>query len=452
MKVPVIIFALLAFGSIAFAQEPSGTVFKLVLSDHPGQLTWGADGFKIVQSSAKPNGRELGIRGQDSWGRLSFLGFLFLMPEGAPLTSAKCRDGALDLEKKGNPSLTILRTSEISRSPGLPLSLATYTTKTRDGSVGYLVRGFVATSDICGDLEFYSKKPISADDADLVRVFSSYQLDPTYAPKFADVVFYAQVLYQTKMYQAAGPAFEKALALLPEDGSPFPSARVARRVVTDQAGMAYGVSGDLRKARAVFEAAAEVQKAGIKVKPEVMIPLVGFKRELDLQVAVVHAAAKAVMAEKKVKLTYMVGTMIEIPRGALTADEIAQTAEFFSFGTNDLTQTCLGMSRDDSGSFLPPYAELEIIKTNPFASIDQAGVGQLMKIAVEKGNKGRPGIKLGICGEHGGDPNSVKFCHKLGLNYVSCSPFRVPVARLAAAQAALEDEAAKPANKPTKKK
>ncbi len=174
-----------------------------------------------------------------------------------------------------------------------------------------------------------------------------------------------------------------------------------------------------------------------------MIPLVGFKKELDLQVAVVRAAAKAVMAEQKVKLNYMVGTMIEVPRGALTADEIAQTAEFFSFGTNDLTQTCLGMSRDDSGSFLPPYAELEICKTNPFASIDQAGVGQLMKIAVEKGNKGRPGIKLGICGEHGGDPNSVKFCHKLGLTYVSCSPFRVPVARLAAAQAALEEEAAK---------
>ncbi|MEI6786517.1 MAG: putative PEP-binding protein, partial [Verrucomicrobiota bacterium] len=141
------------------------------------------------------------------------------------------------------------------------------------------------------------------------------------------------------------------------------------------------------QARAVFEAAAEVQKAGIKVKPEVMIPLVGFKKELDLQVAVVHAAAKAVMAEQKVKLNYMVGTMIEVPRGALTADEIAQTAEFFSFGTNDLTQTCLGMSRDDSGSFLPPYAELEIIKTNPFASIDQSGVGQLMKMAVEKGNQ-----------------------------------------------------------------
>ncbi|MCX6912556.1 MAG: pyruvate, phosphate dikinase [Verrucomicrobia bacterium] len=218
-------------------------------------------------------------------------------------------------------------------------------------------------------------------------------------------------------------------------------------------GIVYSEISEMQ-ARAVFEAAAEVQKAGIKVKPEVMIPLVGFKKELDLQVAVVHAAAKAVMAEQKVKINYMVGTMIEVPRGALTADEIAQTAEFFSFGTNDLTQACLGMSRDDSGSFLPPYAELEIIKTNPFASIDQAGVGQLMKIAVEKGNQGRPGIKLGICGEHGGDPNSVKFCHKLGLTYVSCSPFRVPVARLAAAQAALEEEAetaAKGAKKAKKK-
>jgi pyruvate,orthophosphate dikinase len=193
------------------------------------------------------------------------------------------------------------------------------------------------------------------------------------------------------------------------------------------------------QARAVFEAAAEVQKQGIKVKPEVMIPLVGFKRELDLQVELVHRVAKEVMTAKKVKLNYLVGTMIEVPRGALTADEIAETAQFFSFGTNDLTQTCLGMSRDDSGSFLPPYQELEIIRKNPFASIDQAGVGQLMKIAVEKGRSGRPDIKLGICGEHGGDPDSVKFCHRLGLTYVSCSPFRVPVARLAAAQAALEE-------------
>ena len=203
------------------------------------------------------------------------------------------------------------------------------------------------------------------------------------------------------------------------------------------------------QSRAVFEAAALVQKAGIKVKPEVMIPLVGFKKELDLQVEVVHRVAKEVMAEKKVKLDYLVGTMIEVPRGALTADEIAQTAEFFSFGTNDLTQTCLGMSRDDSGSFLGAYQEQEIIKKNPFATIDQNGVGQLIKIAAERGNKTRPGIKLGICGEHGGDPESVKFCHRAGLTYVSCSPFRVPVARLAAAQAALEDEAAK---KPAKKK
>jgi pyruvate, orthophosphate dikinase len=191
------------------------------------------------------------------------------------------------------------------------------------------------------------------------------------------------------------------------------------------------------QSRAIFEAAAEVQKSGTKVNPEVMIPLVGFKRELDLQVEIVHRVAQEVQAAKKVKLTYLVGTMIEVPRSALTADEISETAEFFSFGTNDLTQTALGMSRDDSGSFLPHYAELEIVKRNPFATIDQNGVGQLMQIAIEKGRKTRSKIKLGICGEHGGDPDSVKFCHRIGLDYVSCSPFRVPIARLAAAQAAL---------------
>ena len=193
------------------------------------------------------------------------------------------------------------------------------------------------------------------------------------------------------------------------------------------------------QARAVFEAAADANKAGFKAKPEIMIPLVGFKKELDLQVAVVHEVAAAVQKEKKTKIPYTVGTMIEVPRGALTADEIAHTAEFFSFGTNDLTQTCLGMSRDDSGSFLPGYAESEIVKKNPFATIDQTGVGALMQIAIEKGQKTRPGIKLGICGEHGGEPDSVKFCHKIGLTYVSCSPYRVPVARLAAAQAAIEE-------------
>jgi pyruvate,orthophosphate dikinase len=191
------------------------------------------------------------------------------------------------------------------------------------------------------------------------------------------------------------------------------------------------------QARAVFEAAAQVQKEGIKVRPEVMIPLVGFKKELDLQIEVVHQAARDVEKEQKVKLNYMVGTMIEIPRGALTADEIAQSAEFFSFGTNDLTQTGLGMSRDDSGSFLPHYQELEIVKKNPFATIDATGVGQLVDMAVKKGRATRPNLKLGICGEHGGDPASIHFFEKVGLDYVSASPYRIPVARLAAAQAAL---------------
>ena len=189
--------------------------------------------------------------------------------------------------------------------------------------------------------------------------------------------------------------------------------------------------------RAIFEAAANVQKKKIKVSPEIMVPLVGFKKELELQAEIVHRVAREVSKEKGVKLNYLLGTMIEVPRGALTADEIAEVAEFFSFGTNDLTQTTMGMSRDDSGSFLPNYEEEEIVTDNPFAVVDQAGVGQLMEIAVSKGRSTRKNIKLGICGEHGGEPGSVKFCHSLGLNYVSCSPFRVPVARLAAAQAAL---------------
>jgi len=201
------------------------------------------------------------------------------------------------------------------------------------------------------------------------------------------------------------------------------------------------------QARAVFEAAAEVQKQGIKVRPEIMIPLVGFHKELQLQLEVVHRVAKEVAAERKAKFNYLVGTMIEIPRAALIADEIAREAEFFSFGTNDLTQTTLGMSRDDSGSFLGAYAELEIVKQNPFASIDQTGVGKLMEMACALGRQTRPGIKLGICGEHGGEPSSVKFCHRLGLSYVSCSPFRVPIARLAAAQAALEEDKAAKAGK-----
>ncbi len=197
------------------------------------------------------------------------------------------------------------------------------------------------------------------------------------------------------------------------------------------------------QARAVFEAAAAVQKEGIKARAEIMIPLVGFPKELELQIEIVHRVARDVQKETGEKFRYLVGTMIEIPRAALVADEIAKSAEFFSFGTNDLTQTTLGMSRDDSGSFLPAYQEQDIVANNPFASIDQDGVGKLMEIARDNAHKTRPDIKLGICGEHGGDPSSVKFCHSLGLDYVSCSPFRVPVAMLAAAQAALAEKAGK---------
>ncbi|HPA20120.1 MAG TPA: pyruvate, phosphate dikinase [Verrucomicrobiae bacterium] len=191
------------------------------------------------------------------------------------------------------------------------------------------------------------------------------------------------------------------------------------------------------QARAIFLAAAEVQQSGIKVFPEVMIPLVGFPKELKLQIEIVHRVAREVMAETGQKIAYAVGTMVEVPRACMAADQIAELAEFFSFGTNDLTQTTLGMSRDDSGRFLPVYQNEEIVKENPFASIDQGGVGELMKVGIERGRSVRPKIKLGICGEHGGDPKSVKFCHAIGLDYVSCSPFRIPIAKLAAAQAAL---------------
>ncbi len=203
-------------------------------------------------------------------------------------------------------------------------------------------------------------------------------------------------------------------------------------------GVVYSEISEMQ-ARAIFEAAAVVQKEGIKVRPEIMVPLVAFPKELKLQIDVIHRVAREVSKELKVKLKYLVGTMIEIPRAALVAGSIAEDAEFFSFGTNDLTQTALGMSRDDAGSFLPAYLEHEILPINPFASIDQKGVGRLMEIAIEGAQKVRRDIKLGICGEHGGDPKSVKYCHHLGLTYVSCSPYRVPIARLAAAQAALEE-------------
>ncbi|NOX65873.1 MAG: pyruvate, phosphate dikinase [Chlorobi bacterium] len=193
------------------------------------------------------------------------------------------------------------------------------------------------------------------------------------------------------------------------------------------------------QAQAIFEAAVNMAKKGIKVKPEVMIPLVGNVNELKLQEAIVRRVAAEVFKKKGKKVNYLVGTMIELPRAAVTADKIAEVAEFFSFGTNDLTQTAMGLSRDDSGKFLPLYIENEIIPKDPFEALDQEGVGELVKMGTEKGRSTNANLKVGICGEHGGEPSSIDFFHRTGLNYVSCSPFRVPIARLAAARAALRN-------------
>jgi len=194
------------------------------------------------------------------------------------------------------------------------------------------------------------------------------------------------------------------------------------------------------QARALFEAAAEVQKAGKTVYPEVMIPLIITKKEFNMLKDVIDAEAEKVQQKHGIKISYMVGTMIELPRAALMAGQIAESAEFFSFGTNDLTQTTLGISRDDAGNFMPDYQRLGIMERDPFASLDQQGVGELIGIAAERGRRTRANLKLGICGEHGGDPDSINFCERTGLDYVSCSPYRVPIARLAAAQAALKNQ------------
>ncbi len=194
------------------------------------------------------------------------------------------------------------------------------------------------------------------------------------------------------------------------------------------------------QARAIIEAAVNVSMKGISVKPEIMIPLVAHVNEFKLQEDIVRRVAKDVMTEKGKKINYLVGTMIELPRAALTADEIATRAEFFSYGTNDLTQTSFGLSRDDAGKFLPVYVEKEILPSDPFEALDQSGVGQLVEIGTRKGRSVRKDLKVGICGEHGGEPSSVEFCHRTGLNYVSCSPFRVPIARLAAARAVINEK------------
>jgi Tetratricopeptide repeat len=246
---------IIATGSVAAqAQSP----YRLVLSDHPGLLTWTADGFTITEASAKPNGQEFGIRSEDKSGRIHSLGFLFLAPQSAPqstpLTSTSCRDQVLASDKKDNPTLTILRTSEIPRSPGPSIALATYTSKGEQG-LGYLVRAFLATADICGDLEFDSLDPISDQDPALAKIFSTYTFDPAYTPAFADVFQYAQILAQLGQYKAAAPTFEKSLSMIPASGAPFTSATIAHRIVTGQTGIAYGMAGDLHKSRQVFETA-----------------------------------------------------------------------------------------------------------------------------------------------------------------------------------------------------
>ena len=192
--------------------------------------------------------------------------------------------------------------------------------------------------------------------------------------------------------------------------------------------------------RAILGAAIDLKKEGYNPKPEIMVPLIGIVDEFDAQEEVIRATAKDLFEKEGIEIPFKVGTMIEIPRAALTAENIAKKAEYFSFGTNDLTQMTFGYSRDDIASFLPVYLEKKILKVDPFQVLDQTGVGQLVEMAVKKGRSTRPDLKCGICGEHGGEPSSVKFCHRVGLDYVSCSPFRVPIARLAAAQAAVEEK------------
>ncbi len=255
MPKPSLVLIFMAVVSLSgFAQSTPDSDIRLALPTHRGQLQWSAKGFKIVESSAKPNGHEIGVRGKNDSGRLAFLGFLFLVPEQAPLTSAKCRDGALGPEKKSIAALKSFGVAETAQPGTPPVSVVSYTAKDRNGKSWHYVRAFVATGDICGDLEFYSDQPISADDADLQTILSSYRLDEKYVPTFNDVFVYAQILYNAHMYKPAAPIFELALEKLRE--APGAGTKTTmRRVVTDQAGMAYGMSGDISKARAIFERA-----------------------------------------------------------------------------------------------------------------------------------------------------------------------------------------------------
>jgi tetratricopeptide (TPR) repeat protein len=246
--------SLAAAGQAAPARQSADSAdFKLVLANHNGQIQWKAAGFKITETSAKPDGREIGIRAQDASGRLSFLGFLFQVPGQAPLTSAKCRDASLDEEKANDPTFKQSRMFEVARTDRIPVSVVDYSVQGKGGSPAYSVRGFVASGDLCGDLEVYSTEAIRSEDPELLQLFQSFQLDEHYQPGFNDVFFYAQVLFNSQQFAAAGPLFERALTLVRD--AKGVDAKSWTRVATDQAGMSYGISGDTNKARAIFEAA-----------------------------------------------------------------------------------------------------------------------------------------------------------------------------------------------------
>jgi pyruvate,orthophosphate dikinase len=289
------------------------------------------------------------------------------------------------------------------------------------------------------------KKLLPMQRADFIGVFKAMDgfpvtirtLDPPlheFLPRREDLMTQIAVLEATKPKSPKLPGLHKLLARVEElhEFNPMLGHRGCRLGIT------YPEITEMQ-VRAIFEAAVAVAKQGVKVFPEVMIPLVATVKEMANQAAIVRRVAEEVFKEKGSRVEYLVGTMIELPRAALVADEIAKEAEFFSFGTNDLTQTTFGFSRDDVNKVLPTYLGEGILKQDPFAALDREGVGQLVKMATERGRRSRPKLKVGICGEHGGDPSSVEFCHQVGLNYVSCSPFRVLTARLAAAQAAASE-------------
>ena len=258
MKIAICVLSFSIVAMTARAQDPvkDGT-FALALPDHQGQLKWNAEGFKIVQSSAKSNGREIGVRANGGSSQVTLLGFLFLFPEQAPMTSTKCRGGVLEPAKKSDPTIQIAGTTEMGRSDGPPVALVAYVRQDKNGKLVYSVRGFLAMGDICGDLEIYGNDVNVIKDPNLKKVWESYHFDPDYSPQFNDVFLYGQILYRDQAFKEAAPIFELALTKLKDDGNQ----NTWRRVATDQAGMAYGISGDITKARNIF-------KSAIKADPD----------------------------------------------------------------------------------------------------------------------------------------------------------------------------------------